>query len=512
MKGWLDNQRADYRQGTMKPQRLQMFIDNGLLTILESPFEKGYRYAKAYFEEHGDLYVPHSYVCSDGFKLGAWITGVRDRIKRSKSLRKYIPMLDEIGMIWDVQQYNWMQNYNTCKAYYIEHGDLELPETLLGVNGQVLKNWLKKCRKQYDKHELTEEQEKLLKDIHAFDIVVKSKAIKVDKTENKPQKSVEKRAVKKNHKKPVKQEMSLSVTMKKWQEHCLEVKQFYDLNGHTAIPKDFMSSDGIVLRNWLHAQRTHLKQGKLSEKKIAFLNENGIYGIIAEVHKPIREKKPKPKALKAKSATEIRWENNALLLKSFYEENQHTHIPKDAVCENGASFAVWFRMQRARIRKGQFSEERFEFLKSNNILELFTSPIIFGKSYKRTRRTKPNQKRDSQWQENCMKIKVFVEEYHTRTIPDELLTSSGSSLKNWYSVQKTKFRRGELSQSRMDFLKENVLTYLFEKFKRKKQETKTIHMTLPVNYIEKLSQIVSEKALNNNAQAVKLLIDFYENH
>lgn len=44
----------------------------------------------------------------------------------------------------------------------------------------------------------------------------------------------------------------------------------------------------------------------------------------------------------------------------------------------------------------QISEERLEFLKSHHILDLFVSPIIFDKSYKRTRRTKASPKRKSQ--------------------------------------------------------------------------------------------------------------------
>ena len=42
-------------------------------------WEKGYAYAKAYYETHGDLKVPSTYKEQDGYRLGAWICNQREQ-------------------------------------------------------------------------------------------------------------------------------------------------------------------------------------------------------------------------------------------------------------------------------------------------------------------------------------------------------------------------------------------------------------------------------------------------
>ena len=72
-----------------------------------------YKYAKKYYEEHGDLKVVQNYIM-DEFNLGNWIRNQRraykNRVlgKRNNSLPltdKQVELLENIGMIWDMEEY-----------------------------------------------------------------------------------------------------------------------------------------------------------------------------------------------------------------------------------------------------------------------------------------------------------------------------------------------------------------------------------------------------------------------
>ncbi len=70
----------------------------------EDGWDRKYRIAKAYFEEHGDLNISSSYVI-DGIDLGRWVSTIRLKMKNPQSSnlvlsRERIRQMDEIGIEW----------------------------------------------------------------------------------------------------------------------------------------------------------------------------------------------------------------------------------------------------------------------------------------------------------------------------------------------------------------------------------------------------------------------------
>ncbi len=72
-------------------------------------------------------------------------------------------MLESIGMVWDVYDYIWEQNYHAAVQYYKKHGNLNIPKDYLGSTGKSLSRWLVARRKKYHDGALTKEQMMLLK-------------------------------------------------------------------------------------------------------------------------------------------------------------------------------------------------------------------------------------------------------------------------------------------------------------------------------------------------------------
>lgn len=89
-----------------------------------------YRYyleAEKYYFDFGNLMIPAAYVSPNGTKLGVWIQNQRCAYKGKTYghlSSKEVQMLESIGMVWDIRENEWNQNYIIAKEYFEEHGNL----------------------------------------------------------------------------------------------------------------------------------------------------------------------------------------------------------------------------------------------------------------------------------------------------------------------------------------------------------------------------------------------------
>ena len=70
--------------------------------------------------------------------------------------------LEELGMIWDHNKQKWEEYYSAAKAYYKEHGNLEVPAKYVTADGIPLGRWLSN---QTNSSSMTDEQLKRLQSI-----------------------------------------------------------------------------------------------------------------------------------------------------------------------------------------------------------------------------------------------------------------------------------------------------------------------------------------------------------
>lgn len=67
----------------------------------------GYKHAQEFYDLNGNLLVPCSYVCPDGYNLGQWIRSQRSARKGNSYAQitpERVEMLDKIGMVWGVKR------------------------------------------------------------------------------------------------------------------------------------------------------------------------------------------------------------------------------------------------------------------------------------------------------------------------------------------------------------------------------------------------------------------------
>lgn len=315
---WINTQRGLYR-GTHNGKPLtQMQIDalNAIgmrwQSIGELSWERYYEAAKKYYEENGNLLAPYSYVNENGINIGQWL--VTQRMAKKNGIRKWgfseerSARLDEIGMVWDVPDYLWEENYEAAVRYHRENGDLDVPAKYVDSEGICLGVWLDSMRKsrRTGSRSLTAEQ------ISRLDKL----GMSWDDRNNR-----------------------------KWNDMFRELTEYYKYNNNFNIPVSYKTKNGACLDTWVERQRILYRDGKLSDARIEKLKSiNFVF-----------------------DATSSRWEEKYLLLKKYYDEHGNTDISDDLTVSS-ASIKTWISRQKKYAKEGRLSEEQIEKLKAIGLL------------------------------------------------------------------------------------------------------------------------------------------------
>ena len=277
---WLMTQRKVYageQYGSLSQDRIEKLNAIGMRwgSYLDQSWERYFEAAKTYYETHGDLRINVNEVTGSGLRLGTWIANLRtyrkSGIRTAYLSPERIAALDRIGMVWDVPDYLWEENFNAAMQYHREHGDLEVPNTYVAPNGIRLGAWIFKQRALRRAGEnskvgatLTQEQ---IERLDSIGMLWKSK-----------------------HE-------------RSWTQGYEEAKKYAAEHGNLNVPATYICPSGYKLGHWLDSKR---KQGRenLAPEKRDQLDELGFVW-----------EKPDP------------WEVRFTLAKAYFEEHGNLHIP-----------------------------------------------------------------------------------------------------------------------------------------------------------------------------------------
>lgn len=198
---------------------------------------KMYREAILYSEKYGHLCVPNYYVTSTGERLGQWIANQRKAYKyrslpKEKHDARYLPLsnekvelLEKIGMVWNVSDFQWNNMFNVAQAYYNEHNNLDVPYDYVTTNGEKLGMWL------YKQHCRYNQEVKKVKPLTNKQIVM-LESIGMDWN---------------------------SMLTPKWCRMYGFAKKYFSEYGNLNIPCDYVASNGEKLGRWIQHQRAAYK-------------------------------------------------------------------------------------------------------------------------------------------------------------------------------------------------------------------------------------------------------------
>lgn len=229
---WLRRQRrnkAQLSQGQI--ERLERIcVEWG--QYADAAWKKGFEHAKLFYQENGHLLPESTYVCEDGYPLGAWIHRMRQQkngtIDIGRLTKQRTAELERIGMVWDIYDDAWVKGYARAKVYFEKHGDLNVPVRYRMEDGYALGRWIAKQRNardgKFQNRPLSEEQ---IRQLNAIGMIWgKSRD-------------------------------------ERWNDFYSAAQAYYLKNGNLEMPAQYKTQDGSCLGMWVYDQKRNWKSGKL---------------------------------------------------------------------------------------------------------------------------------------------------------------------------------------------------------------------------------------------------------
>ena len=328
-----------------------------------------------------------------------------------------------------------------AKAYYEEHGDLDIPKDYC-VNDFQLGDWIRVQRRNNNAGNLSQERFELLSAIGMDWDNVKEKSIQnsyvqgfqhleafiaeygVDAMNNaiicadgyKLGSWLANCKTKyRNGKLPqkhIRHFEKLGVQLEKsdlWEERYQEMKAYLESNGITYIPKGAISESGFDLYSWAADQRRAYKKGAISEEKKKKLDDLGYPFKQTKAERSERRKQPSEKQKQ-------KWLENAEKVLTYIESHTPDELRQNTEYD-GLNIYAWIKAQRKRFEDGKITDERqFEIMRK----------ILNSKALDKT----------SHWELMYEAAVRFFEEHGFDTaVPADIIVD-GSSLKSWINNEK----------------------------------------------------------------------------
>ena len=306
---WLLTQRkvrAGEKYGVLGADRIRKLEQIGMVwgSYRDLSWERYFAEARNYYEEHGDLNTNVNDVTESGIRLGAWICQLRtyrkSGIQKAYLTEKRIRALNGIGMIWDVPDYLWEENFAECLQYYRTHGNLDVPNAYCSPKGLKIGGWIRRQRLlrkgKTTGAKLTQEQ---IARLDGIGMVWKTKPEQL------------------------------------WEKGYAEAAAYYEAYGNLNVPVSYVSPSGYKLGSWIADRREKGKE-KHSKEQQQRLDKLGMIWV-----------KPNP------------WEVRYRLAQEYYEAHGNLNIPSKYRAE-GVWLAKWVNEQKqiyAGKRKGKTLRE-----------------------------------------------------------------------------------------------------------------------------------------------------------
>ena len=313
---WLQNLRVAYRRNDranrLSDDQVRMLSELGLewRNQHDLAWDKGYSYAKAYYDTRGNLDVPTSYKTPNGFKLGDWLSKQRDKYVTGTMKQERIDRLNQLNMIWTKAD-PWEERFALAEQYFKEHGDLEVPAAYT-VDGVWLAKWI-------------DEQRQINNGKR------KGKTLTYDQIRR-----LDEIGMRWGKKKDI-----------QWRMQFDDVKEYYEKHGNLDIPKDYVSKHGKKTAQWLERQRKAYAMDELSGEQTILLDSVGFIELCE---------------------ADDSWELMYPAAKAYYAEHGDLLIPTDYVTDSGLNLGFWISNMRACYKKKKrtryFTEERIRQLEA----------------------------------------------------------------------------------------------------------------------------------------------------
>lgn len=182
---WIAQQRTRRKAEKLSDERISRLNAIGMTwSAIDELWDKGFAVASGYYEEHGNLNITPSYICSDGFKLGAWVANKKNKYRSGKLSKERIKQLESLGIVWDALEDKWQTGYSYLFRFSNTYHHVKVAQGYKTDDGYSLGTWVSSQRKAYHDGYLTAEHIKKLNDLGFIWSVNKSAAKEQTKANN----------------------------------------------------------------------------------------------------------------------------------------------------------------------------------------------------------------------------------------------------------------------------------------------------------------------------------------
>ncbi len=259
----------------------------------ETEWLNKYKLLVDYKNKYGDLNVPYTYV-SDGEKLGVFVANQRSIYRKNKNkeniddkLLEHFKLLEDLGIIWDIQELEWNIKYNALRDYYLKNGNLNIDnDIVIDCNGKdaSLKAFIQSQRFLYRKYingEIERDDDsRLVKHFHLLNNIG----------------------------------MNWDPINNEWMRKYNLLVEYKNKNGNINVPFGYMI-DNVNLGSFLIDQREIYRKNKDTDDEL-LLERFRLLDNLGIIWEPIDDY----------------WNKRFNLIIKYKDENGHCNIPNNYVC------------------------------------------------------------------------------------------------------------------------------------------------------------------------------------
>mgnify|MGYP004509085857 FL=1 len=307
---WIKNQRLYYcYKRTITEEQIEKLNSIGMLWKVNQDYSWNHMYnlSKKYFEKHGNLLITRSYVAENGEHLGKWIATRRCEYMAGTLSKEKQEKLEDIGMVWQVNQsYSWSHMYKLAADYFEKYGNLTIPTSYVTENGENLGAWIAENRDNYKIKNLSEDQVEKLETIG----------------------------------------MAWSLAENEWNEKYEMVKEYYLKYGNLSTRRNSNPPLSPNLLNWLSWQRKYYQMNMLSESKTKKLESIGMNWDVSGKH----------------------WYDMYKLAREYRLKYGNLLISKEYITEDNKNLGMWIFIQRNSYVRGMLPDDKKKMLDALGII------------------------------------------------------------------------------------------------------------------------------------------------
>jgi hypothetical protein len=356
---WVSNQRQMKRNNRLNSDYLRRLNEIGFIWhTREDLWEKRFAELLAFKKVWDHCNVPKSW--PENPKLGAWVNNQRRNKKKGLLNTDRICRLDKIGLLWDIVDSSWEDNYSELSRYYKIYGHTDVP--INWHENPQLGKWVSYQRSKRKRNQLSESQIIRLDNVkfnwnprdkrnEMYSSLLEYKNLygdcnvprgwqanpELSNWVNRQRRQYKAGQMDKEQIKKLEDIGFLwDIRQYIWEERFSELLLYKTNTGHCDVPDKW--GENPKLSHWVGVQRRNYIKGKMNHERTTSLNQ---IGFVWEPH-------------------DASWSGMFSELIKLRELKGHGHVPQ-RFAEN-PKLGRWAARQRASIRRKQLSKERARLL------------------------------------------------------------------------------------------------------------------------------------------------------